>query len=110
MQTPLQVTFQNLDRSEAVEVVVRRCLTQLEHLHFQLTHCHVWIDLAQHHALAQRFRVRLAIGVAGSEITISDESGHPLVFVAIADAFVAARRQLEDHFRIWPDGVTARAS
>ncbi|MEO8548497.1 MAG: PQQ-binding-like beta-propeller repeat protein [Kofleriaceae bacterium] len=59
MPTPMQVTFHNLDRSEAVEVAIGRWLTRLEHLHVRLTHCHVWIDLAHHHGRDPRFRIRV---------------------------------------------------
>jgi len=99
MQTPVGVMFHNLPRSEAVEVAIERWVSRLEHLHVQLLHCQVWIDLAHHHGHDPRYRIRLAIGVPGTEITVSHESGNADIYVAITEAFVAARRQLEEHVR-----------
>jgi cold shock CspA family protein len=51
------------------------------------------------------FRVRLDITVPGREIVVGRESkprrSHQDISVAIHDAFAAARRQIEDHARIY---------
>ena len=44
------------------------------------------------------FNVRVDIGVPGSEIVVNRDQ-HEDVYVALRDAFDAARRQLEDHGR-----------
>jgi hypothetical protein len=98
MQTPVGVVFHDLARNHAVEVEIDRWVSQLEDRFGELLHCEVWIDHAHHHGRDPRYRIRIAIGVAGTEITVSHESGHADVYVAIAEAFVEARHQLEDSF------------
>lgn len=110
MQTPISVTFHGLPRSEAAEAAIERSLTRLEHLQPHLVHAHAWVDRVHHHGRDQRFRVRLAIGLPGTEITVSHESGHSDIYVAITEAFAAAHRQLQDHLRIQRGDIKARAS
>ena len=57
------------------------------------------------HHQGNLFRVRLDITVPGREIVVGRESkprrSHQDISVAIHDAFAAARRQIEDHARIY---------
>jgi ribosome-associated translation inhibitor RaiA len=55
-------------------------------------------QVARHKLQGKEFSVRLDIKVAGGEIAINrDHDEDP--FVAVRDAFDAARRKLEDHTR-----------
>lgn len=91
------MTFHDLTPSEAIESAIRRWVTRLEHLHARIVHCDAWVDLAHHHGRDPRYRIRLAIGLPGTEITVSHESGHGNVQIAITEAFVAAQRQIHEH-------------
>lgn len=57
------------------------------------------IDLPHRHQRQGRdFRVRVELAVPDRIIVVSQESED--IYVSIADAFHAARRQLQDHARI----------
>ena len=53
----------------------------------------------KHHHQGKQFNVRIDIGVPGNEIVVNRDH-HEDVYVALRDAFDAAKRQLEDYARI----------
>ncbi|HZP42154.1 MAG TPA: HPF/RaiA family ribosome-associated protein [Candidatus Binatia bacterium] len=104
MQIPLQVTFRNMPRSPAVEAAVRERADKLEEFHGRVTGCRVVIEAPhRRHRQGTLYHVRVDLTVPGREIVVSREPAahhaHEDVYVAIRDAFDAARRQLEDHVR-----------
>jgi ribosomal subunit interface protein len=101
MQIPLQITFQNMDASAAVEAKIREKAEKLDRFHEHIMSCRVVVEpIGQHHHQGILYQVRIDITVPGAEIVVSRDSGqnhaHEDVYVAIRDAFHAARRQLED--------------
>ena len=104
MDIPLQVSFRNMDSSEAVEAKVRDSVAKLETYFDRLTSCRVMIEAPERrHRKGKLYHVRVELGVPGREIVISrhpgDQHAHEDVYVAVRDAFKAARRQLEDYAR-----------
>lgn len=105
MQQPLRITFRGLERSEAIESVVRAKAAKLERFHGRITGCHVIIDAPhrQHHT-GRVYDVHIDVTVPGAEIVASRDPGmnhaHEDVYVAIRDAFDAVSRQLEDCVRV----------
>ena len=104
MQLPLQVTFRNMDASPMVEVAVREKSEKLDRFIDRIMGCHVTIEAPnrrQHKG--KLYHVRIDITVPGGEIIVNKEKpknhAHEDVYVAIRDAFNAAKRQLEDHSR-----------
>ncbi len=105
MDIPLQVTFRNMDPSDAVEAKVRERAEKLETYFGHITSCRVVIEAPHRHQhKGKQYHVRIDIGVpARPDIVVSRDPGnrnaHEDVYVAVRDAFDAARRQLEDHHR-----------
>ena len=104
MDIPLQVSFRNMDRSEAVEARVREKAEKLEKYFGHLTSCRVVVEAPERrHHKGKLFHVRIELGVPGKELIVNrhpkDKHAHEDVYVAVRDAFHAARRQLEDHGR-----------
>jgi ribosomal subunit interface protein len=100
MNKPLQVLFKGVDRSDAVEAHVRQKVAKLEHFHPQITGCRVTIALPHnHHQQGKHFDVRVELSVPGKEILVNREHGNEDMYMALRDAFDAARRQLDDHLR-----------
>ena len=52
----------------------------------------------KHHHQGKHFNVRIDIGVPGSEIVVNRDHDED-VYVALRDAFDAAKRQIEDYAR-----------
>lgn len=100
MQTPLQIQFTNLDRSEAVEALVRERTARLEQLLDRITSCHVYIAAPhRQHRKGNRYEVRIEVRVPGTELAVNNKPGdinaHEDVAVAIRDAFNAMERQIK---------------
>jgi ribosomal subunit interface protein len=104
MKLPLQVTFRNMDPSEAMEANVREKAEKLDHFYDQIMSCRVVVEAHhKHHREGNLYHVRIDLKVPDEEIVVSREHdlhhSHADAYVAIRDAFDAARRQLEDYVR-----------
>jgi len=97
MKTPLQITFRGFEHSDALETHIREKADKLETFFEPIISCRVVVELPhQHKSQGKLFNVRLDISVPGSEIVVNRDQ-HQDVYVALRDAFDAARRQLEDY-------------
>lgn len=104
LDTPLEITFRNLDHSDAVEARVREKVTKLEQVYGRMTSCRVMIEaLNRQHVKGNLFHVNIEIGVPGKQVMVDRNSGknhaHEDIYVALRDAFSAARRRLANHSR-----------
>ena len=102
MQIPVQVTFRNMDPSDAVEANVREKAGKLERFFDRIISCRVVVEAPhRRHTKGKLYNVRVDIGVPGKEIVVNHSGpknhAHEDVYVAIRDAFNAAARRLEDH-------------
>lgn len=100
MQIPLELSFRDMDHSEAVEAEVRDKAAKLEQFHANITSCRVIVEaLHRQHHKGNTYHVRIDLTVPGHELVVSRDPGqnhaHEDVYVAVRDAFTAARRQLE---------------
>ncbi len=104
MQIPMQITFRDIEQSDAVETRVREQAEKLEEFYSRMTSCRVVVSSPhrQHHK-GKLYAVSIDITVPGGEIVVNKEKGddhaHEDVYVAIRDSFNAAKRQLEDFAR-----------
>jgi ribosomal subunit interface protein len=101
MEIPLQITFRDVAPSAAVEARIRERVAELERFYDRIMHCHVCVQ-APHRRRHQGtlFHVRIDLTVPGDTVVVNRtpaaDHAHEDVYVAIRDAFDAARRQLED--------------
>jgi ribosome-associated translation inhibitor RaiA len=103
-QIPTQITFRHMTTSAALEERVRELVGRLGKFSPQIIRCRVVIAAPQgHHRHGERFDVRLDISVPGREISVSNnhvkDAAHTDAYLAVRDAFMAARRQLQDYER-----------
>jgi len=99
MQIPLQITIKGVPHSDALDAGIREKAAKLEEFHPRITRCHVTVEESgKHQHQGRRFAVRIDLRVPGREIAVTHEH-HEDVFVALRDAFDAAKRQLEDVVR-----------
>lgn len=100
MKLPLQITFRNMDSSEFLEGKVREVATKLDRFCDSIMACRVVVEANhKHHNKGNLFHVRIDITVPDGEIVVSREpkehQAHQDAYVAVRDAFDAAKRQLE---------------
>ena len=122
METPLEITFRNLDHSDAVEARVREKVAKLEQVFDRITSCRVTIEaINRQHVKGNLYRVQVEVGVPGRQVVAGNSAknqAHEDVYVSLRDAFNAARRRLDDHSRrrsgrvktheVPPHGIVAR--
>ena len=105
LQTPLQITFLNLDRSEAVEAKIRERVDRLARFFKPIISCKVAVDARhRHHQQGNHFQVRIGLVVPDQELIANREpdqhAPYTDIYVALRDAFDAMQRQLEDYVRL----------
>jgi ribosome-associated translation inhibitor RaiA len=99
MQIPVQVTFHSMPASAALETAIRQYAGKFDRFHPHLISCRIVVEhVARHKRQGKEYTVRLDIRVKGSEIAINRDHAED-AFVAVREAFDAARRRLEDHAR-----------
>lgn len=102
MQLPLQIHFDNLEPSDAVESRVRKYTEKLERFCDEIISCRVTIEAPhKHHHQGNICHVTVDVRTPGDESVASrapaQHHAHEDVYVAVRDAFDAVQRQLQDH-------------
>ena len=115
MQQPVEIHFRGMDRSAAIEARVREKAAWLETFHDRIGSCRVVVEAPhRHHHKGQLYTVRVDVTVPGAEVVVdrapAEDHAHEDVYVAIRDAFDAARRRLEDQARRRRGEVKAHAT
>jgi ribosome-associated translation inhibitor RaiA len=101
MQTPLQIAFHGLDRSEATREMIEEKVAWLEEVSDRITGCRVVIEVPhRHHRNGNQYLVRIDLTLPGGEIVVNREPAQRTEYSdltqAIRDAFDTARRLLEE--------------
>ena len=103
MQLPIQITFRDMEPSDAVEANIRERATRLDRFYDHIMSCRVVVESPHaHHHKGRLFQVKVDVTVPDGELTVNHghhhkDHSHEDVYVAIRDAFAALRRQLEDY-------------
>lgn len=104
MQQPLEIVFEDMEPSDAVRARLQEEMGKLEQFNGHIVSARVVIAKPHHrHLKGNTYQVRIQIGVPGGKNVIVDhdpgeDHAHEDAYVAIRDAFRAARRQLQDLF------------
>src|SRR5262245_59437587 len=103
MQVPIQIAFENIEPSAAIEERIKSEATKLEKFYERITSARVVVARPhRRHHKGDAYCVRIHLTVPGAtDIAIHREtangpSAQQDVLVTIHDAFHAARRQLQD--------------
>jgi ribosomal subunit interface protein len=99
-----EITFRGFPRSEALEANIMQKLEKLDRFFEHIMSCRVILEADhKHHHKGNLYRVRITLTVPGQELVVSrtpeKHQAHEDPYVAIRDAFDAAKRQLEDYAR-----------
>jgi ribosome-associated translation inhibitor RaiA len=102
MIIPLQITWRNVDQSDAVEADIRAKAEKLDQFYSQILSGRVLVEAShRHHHKGNLYRIRIELEVPDGEIVVTrdpaDNHAHEDIYVTVRDAFDAARRQLQDY-------------
>lgn len=94
-----QITLKDIPHSDAVEKKIMDKVAKLDMFHSRITACRVTIESTQRRQhQGKLFSIRIGVTIPGGEIVINKVE-HEDIYVAIRDAFDAAKRKLEEHER-----------
>jgi len=102
MQVPLEVTYRNVEKTDAIENLIREKVDKLEKICDYMISCRVAVEAPQQHQqTGNPFRVRIDMRIPqGHELVIKRESSqgniHGTLPQTLRDAFDAAQRQLKE--------------
>jgi ribosome-associated translation inhibitor RaiA len=122
MNLPIQITFKNMDPSNAVAARIEEEAGKLDTFYDRITSCRVVVDAPhRHHKWGVLYHITVELGVPGKELVVKHEPSlhgvlqheetekwhknieagmpHRDIYVSIRDAFKSARRQLQDYVR-----------
>lgn len=102
MEIPLQVTFRDMNPSDAVEERIRERAIRLGRFGDEILSCRVVVETPhRHHHQGRLFHVSIDLTTRGGEIVVNRDHGdnhsHEDAYVAIRDAFDALERRLHDY-------------
>ena len=105
MQVPLEITYRNIEKSQAAEEEIRTHVADLEEIYDRITACHVRVDQRadnSNHTIPPVVRIELQIP-GHRNVVVAHEPGHlqrkfqnPDLSNAINEAFRIAERRLHD--------------
>jgi ribosome-associated translation inhibitor RaiA len=103
LQRPVQITFRGMTPSESVEARIRDKVAHLEHVCDRIVGCHVVVDAPHHHQRKGNLNtVAIEVSLPGAPPILvthphHDVQSHEDLYVAIRDAFDAARRRVQHY-------------
>lgn len=100
-----QITWRNIDQSDAVEADIRDKTEKLEQFYDKILSIKVTVEASyRRHYKGNLYRIHIVVEVPDKDIVVTrdpaEDHAHEDIYVAIRDAFDAARRQLQDYARI----------
>jgi len=104
MSIPLQITFRDMDHSDALEAYVRRHCEKMEQLAPRATHCHVTIAMPhRHRQTARPVRISVDLRIPGQEIAVSHPRDEDTMTIdaraAVDEVFDQVARRIQDFLR-----------
>lgn len=104
MKLPVEVTFRNMESSDALEANIREKVEKLEQFFDGIMACRVMVESRHRNQnKGNLFHVRVDLTVPGTELVVSkdqaDNHSHEDAYVTVRDAFEAMRKQLDRHVR-----------
>lgn len=108
MTVDVQISFRHMDSSETLEALIRERAAELEPFSDRITVCRVLVEAAsKHHRHGNPYHIHVDLLIPGSTIVVDRDSGnaraHEDPYIAVRDAFEAARRRLREHLRRMDD-------
>lgn len=109
MDFPFKIQFRNMEESDFIYNSVWEHAEKLGRFYNRIISCDVVIAAPHHHSKSGKlFHVQIRLHAPAGDVFVSTgpqvNPAHEDVYVAIRDAFDAARRKLEDIVRIRRDG------
>ncbi|MBW4706802.1 ribosome-associated translation inhibitor RaiA [Roseobacter sp. YSTF-M11] len=99
MKPQVEITFKDIEHSDAVETRIRERVAKLLAMSENIRRCHVWVRVPHRRGRKPAaYVIDLSVQMTGSSLHVDhrpgDDTAHTDIYVAIRDAFNAMERQL----------------
>lgn len=96
---PLEITFRDIENTEAIEAKIRSKAEKLSHLYDRITYCRVTVEAVQKNKhQGKEFQANIELDVPGKVLIVNNNSHrNEDLYIAIRDSFNAMKRQLEEY-------------
>jgi len=99
MTLPLELTYRGLEKSDFLEIAVKKKCLKLARLDLSITHCHVILSCPhQHQHKGRQYEVHIEVRVPGTQLAVTHKTSkqgiQEDIYPVITDAFSALERQL----------------
>lgn len=99
MKVPLRISTRKISLSSAAKNIIKHKVQKLESLCDKIIACRIMVETPHRHKhQGVLFNVSIGISIPGAELSVKKE-GHEDIYIAIRDAFEAARRQIIQYFK-----------
>lgn len=99
MKIPLQISSRKMTLSDHTVDVIKHKVKKLESFCDKIIACRIMVETPHRHKHhGSLFNISIDISVPGADLVVKKEANQD-IFVAIRDAFDAARRQIVQHFK-----------
>lgn len=99
MDLPLQITARNIELTDAIKAEITEKAKKLDTFYERIMRCRIVLECPKRHPNdGKLYKLSIIMKVPGAELAVKRELNKDL-YVAIRDAFDAARRKLEDFSR-----------
>ena len=99
MQTDVQITFRDMEPSDAIAARIRERVAKLEQFHRRITSCRVIVEAAKRRQKATEYQVHIDLTLPGQELVVSRDHAEKKpaddMYVAIRNSFDALERRLK---------------
>jgi ribosomal subunit interface protein len=115
MQTPLQIAYRGITRTETIDEYVRTRAEKLQRFSSRITGCRIMIEIPHRHKRhGHHHHVRIDLAVPGNELVVTrdpaERKGQEDLYASIDAAFDDAQRLLEDHVRTQRGDIKSRGT
>jgi ribosomal subunit interface protein len=99
MESDVQITFRDMEPSEAVSARIRERVAKLEQFYPRITSCRVIVEAAKRRQKATEYQVHIDLLLPGQELVVSHDHNEKKpaddMYVAIRNSFDALERRLK---------------
>jgi len=104
MEQPLQISYRDFPKSEALEAVIRKKAAKLDQYYEKVMACRVIVEQPhKQHQQGNLFHIRIDLTVPGKELVVKRDpprrQAHEDAYVTVNDAFNSMYRRLQDFAR-----------
>ena len=99
----IEISYTDFPATESLNQIINDKIETLEKVYSRISHCKVVVSSPHRHHKNKIYHVQIQLSVPGADLVVNREAeknqAHTDVYIAIRDAFKAARKQLVSYLQ-----------